>query len=230
VKAAFLDIDKTLYNGFIFYEWAKHLEQKGILSFIDFTKFHEIGLFYKLGAYDYTEAATMTSEVIGEVLKGNDYKEVLLHTEEFMHSLVKNYYEYTPALLKFLKERGYFIVFVTTEPDFLAELIKSQIGGDDAIGIDYQIENEVFTGKLTNDLFSHFGKANTVKEYAKDKGIDLSECFAIGDSQGDVEMLKLTGKAVIINKEDSIKKAIEGTQIKQVERSVVIEGVIMAGV
>ncbi len=230
MKVAFLDIDKTLYNGYLFYEWARYMENKGIFSFIDFAKFQEIGVFYELGAVDYTKAATMTSEVIGEVLKDNKFDVVIKHTQNFIDSVKNRYFDYSPAIIKYLKKQGYLIVFVTTEPDFLAEMVKAQIGGDDAIGIDYTVKEGLFTGELTNDLFSQFGKANTVSKFAKEHGLNMEECFSMGDSEGDIEMLKLTGRSVIINTSGQIKELIRDTKIIQARREMVLEDMVMTGV
>lgn len=236
-KGAFLDLDKTLYDGYLFYDWAKFLEDNGVISLLDFAKFQEIGLFYKLGAIDYNEAAREVAVKIGDSLRGDSVEKVLELTKTFADSCLSSFYDYTPEVISSLKRRGYWVVFVTNEPDFLAELIKDKLGADDAIGLDYGMQgaetsvmgipivkekNAKFTGPVTNDLFSEFGKANVVKEYAAKNNINLGESFAMGDSEGDVQMLRLVKKAVLINKSEAIIKNLGDSQIALIERKEVL--------
>lgn len=198
-KAAFLDLDKTLYNGYLFYEWANFLRGQGVFSFVNIVKLDEIIALHEMRQLSYIEAAERIAQELAEILNGHKVAEVIEVSQKFREKIKDHFYEYTLGLLERLKEQGFEIIFVTNEPDFLAEMIKTDLRAGDALGIEFEIENDIFTNKVKNDVSSKYGKAETIKKYAEEKGISLMDSLAIGDSEGDIEMLKSVGKGILIN-------------------------------
>ena len=72
----------------------------------------------------------------------------------------------------------------------------------DRIGLDYRRANrlEVVDGKLTGDLTGPIidaeAKAATLREWADDFGVPLSQTVAVGDGANDLPMMAITGLAV----------------------------------
>ncbi len=212
-KAAFLDLDQTLYNGYLFYEWLKFLEERSLVSLADIARMDVKQLLLAATAAPYTKQAEEVDHTIAKILEGKEVEGVFKATKDFVSTIKSNFYDYTQPLLDKLRDGGHKIILVTNEPDFLAEMIKGLINADDALGIDFEIKEGTFTGKMTNDLFSKFGKANIVKEYAEKNGIILADSIAIGDSEGDIEMLKIVGKGILINPNKENQELIEKTSI-----------------
>ena len=201
-KIAFLDLDKTLYDGFLFFEWGNYLRVKKVFSKsktlrLDATSFF-FTLLRDLKIISYLRASQYVSNEIGKILKGHDISKVLNPTYDFIDSVKGNFYDYAKPLVARLKNDGFKVVFVTNEPDFMAEVIKNYLAGDDALGLDIKVKDGVFTGKIVNDLSTRFGKAKTVKEYAERNDVYLQECIALGDSEGDIEMLKEVGRGLLL--------------------------------
>ena len=224
-KGAFLDIDQTLYNGYLFYEWAKQLESQDVFSVLDIVKMDEPLILYKIGHYSYIEAATKVSECIADMLVGKEVDEVIAATQSFTQKIGNKFYEYAKPLTEKLKDSGFLIVLVTNEPDFLAEMIKDILGAHDALGLDFTIKRNKFAGQAINDLATEHAKEAIVRKYAQDSGIDLNVSLAMGDAESDVEMLKACGKGFLINTSAKMQKHTEGTNIISISREEVLSKV-----
>ena len=72
------------------------------------------------------------------------------------------------------------------------------IGFNLFFGTELEIINGKFTGKVAN-LDSAYNKAGIVKDLAKKYNADLKKSIAVGDTEGDVVMLKLVGKPIAFN-------------------------------
>lgn len=72
----------------------------------------------------------------------------------------------------------------------------------EALGLDYwranrlEVANGLLTGGLTGPIIDAEAKANTLREWAADFGIPLSQTVAIGDGANDLPMMAITGLAV----------------------------------
>lgn len=219
MRYAFIDLDHTLYNGYMFFEWVTHLEGEDIFSLLDTAKMAQIAVLYELKILDYMKSAEEVAKEIAKMLEGKTWDEVVAASKNYTEKVEDNFYDYTNEVVSKIKEAGFKIVLVTNEPDFLAEIIKEKLGVDDAVGLEYPVKDGKFTGVLENDLYSRFGKANIVKDYCHKNGVELSDCISIGDSEGDIEMLKVAGKGMIINTSDEMKKTFENTHVITSERN-----------
>ncbi len=180
----------------------------------------------KLFGFNYFRAGEDVSMSIAEMLNGKKVSEVLTTTEEFVARIKGNFYEYTMPVANALKGAGYEIVLVTNEPDFLAELIKPYVLADDAVGLDFGIRGEFFFNKVENDLFSRSGKASIAAKYASEHNISLDDSIAMGDSEGDIEMLKLVGKGILIGNGAELNGFANTLKIRVVRRDKVLEEIV----
>lgn len=214
MKVAFIDLDLTLYDGAVFLDWAEFLHSEGIVSLVDITFIDEIIALYKLGRISYLEASERGAVEMGLMLSRKKPSTIYKVSKKFIKTLsLNNFYSYTKPVIEHLKSRGYKIVLVTNEPDFLAEDLKLLVGADDAIGLDFEIKNGEFTSKVVNDLFSKFGKVETVKKYIQENKVDVESSFAMGDSEGDIEMIKFFKRGVMVNNSNEMRKQFEGMNV-----------------
>jgi len=59
-----------------------------------------------------------------------------------------------------------------------------------------EIADGVLTGGLVGPIIDATAKADTLREWADDFGIPLSQTVAVGDGANDLEMMAITGLAV----------------------------------
>ncbi len=84
-------------------------------------------------------------------------------------------------------------------------------GTADDLGIDYIICTEmeqldgIYTGKLGSEIRWGDGKARGVRDFAKENGIDLKECFAYGNGGEDVHFLGSVGHPVALNPDEDLE-------------------------
>ena len=67
-KAAFIDLDQTLYKGYVFQEWMEYLLLKGFKK----SSLMKLGLkiiFNKISGFDYFKAGKDVSRSIAEMLR-----------------------------------------------------------------------------------------------------------------------------------------------------------------
>lgn len=214
MKVAFIDLDLTLYDGAVFLEWAEFLHNEGIVSLVDIAFIDEIIALYKLGRISYLETSERGAAEIGLMLSRKSPEKIYEVSKKFVKTLsLSNFYSYTKPVIEYLKSVGYKIVLVTNEPDFLAEDLKVLVGADDAIGLDFEIKDGEFTSKVINDLFSKFGKVEIVKKYIQENNVEVESSFAMGDSEGDVEMLKFLKRGVMVTNSNEMRKHFEGMNV-----------------
>jgi phosphoserine phosphatase len=74
--------------------------------------------------------------------------------------------------------------------------VAERLGLDDWRANRLEVEEGVLTGGLTGPIIDAGAKASTLREWADDFGIPLSQTVAVGDGANDLEMMAITGLAV----------------------------------
>lgn len=93
---------------------------------------------------------------------------------------------------------------VTGEPQFVAATVKDLLGADDIISSVYEINNDIFTGKLSQSLATREDKDQAISQIVSN--YYLEDSFAFGDSEADIDMLRLVKNPFCINPTPALKK------------------------
>jgi HAD superfamily hydrolase (TIGR01490 family) len=107
-------------------------------------------------------------------------------------------YRYTRDLIKKLKSQGYFLAAISGSPSYIVAKYAKTIGFNLFFGTELEVKAGKFTGKVKS-LDSAFNKAKIVKDLAKKYQANLLRSIAVGDTEGDIPMLKLVGRPVAFN-------------------------------
>lgn len=123
-------------------------------------------------------------------------------------------YRYTRDLIGDLKRRGYVLVAISGSPDYIVDIFAKQWGFDAAFGRSMEILDGIYTGRI---LFfgkpmpvvtprGKMGKREIVERFIKESGfqVDFRECIAVGDSEGDLEILSAVGNPIAFNPSRSL--------------------------
>lgn len=199
-KAAFFDIDGTLFRNSLLIEHFLLLTADGVID--ENIWENEIGPLYskyqnRLGAYeDYLDKASL---VYQQKLAGIDKATVDKYSDVVIKENKNKIYRITKRAVKFHKKNGYKIFFISGSPMFLVEHFGEIYGADESISTIYEFDDtNLFTGKVT-PMWDNRSKLGAVMELAKKYNIDLDSSYAYGDTNGDISMFQLVGHPHAIN-------------------------------
>jgi HAD superfamily hydrolase (TIGR01490 family) len=97
------------------------------------------------------------------------------------------------------RSRGDRIVLVSGSTDFVVAPLAEHLRADETFTVSLEERDGVFTGNLVGEPLSDVRKAEAVRAYAATHGINLSGCYAYGDSVADAPMLEVVGNPVAVN-------------------------------
>jgi HAD superfamily hydrolase (TIGR01490 family) len=97
------------------------------------------------------------------------------------------------------RAEGHDVVLVSGALDFLMDRLARYLGATDVIANHLEFRDGYATGKLERPIVAGPEKARLVREWARDRGHDLADCFAYSDSYSDVPMLSVVGHPAAVN-------------------------------
>lgn len=199
-SAAFFDLDNTMVRGSTLYFLGRAMYQRGFFTKGDISRFVVANVRFRLTGTEKPEVIARFQKAAQDFIGGHDVKEIYTIGESVYDEFV------SPALIQgtiqiakqHLKD-GQEVWLVTAAPEDMAKLIADRLGFTGAIGSKAEIENGKYTGKLIGKILHGAEKATAIKELAKARGYDLSECHAYSDSFSDLPLLITVGIPHAIN-------------------------------
>lgn len=223
-KAAFFDIDGTLYREGLISEIFKKLIKYEIIDAEkwykevrpEFTKWDN-----RQGDYD--NYLLKMADIYVDALKGLHKSQVEFIASQVVSQKGERVYTYTRDRIKWHKEQGHKIITISGSPLELVRKMAEKYGFDDYKGAEYLMNNdEIYTGEVI-PMWDSQSKENAVIEMKNKYGIDLDESYAYGDTSGDLGMLKMVGNPVCINPtRELVKEILNDNEIKD-RMKIVIE-------
>ena len=120
--------------------------------------------------------------------------------EERLKKIFRNvkYSRNARKAIRLLKKEGFKLVAISTGLQFVAERVKEQLGFDHVIGNRLNVRNGELTGGVKINI-SHGAKGRKLKALLKRYKIMPHQMIAVGDSEGDIPMIKLAGYSIAFN-------------------------------
>ncbi|MFH1878924.1 MAG: HAD family phosphatase [Candidatus Omnitrophota bacterium] len=106
-----------------------------------------------------------------------------------------------------LKKKGFKLAAVSTGLQFAAERVRKELGFDHVTGNRLVVRQGKLTGGVRINI-SHGAKGKTVKQILKRFGLKPAEMIAVGDSEGDIPMLKIAGYSIAFNSSSDLLSGI----------------------
>lgn len=208
--AAFFDVDGTLYRDSLMVEHFKKLIKYEVL---DASIWHgsakEKFENWKKRHGDYEEYLLEIAEIYLNSMKGLDQSYINFITDQVIKLKGERVYRYTRDRIKWHQEENHKVIFISGSPSFLVEKMAEAYGVKYFKGTEYLIDkNNCFTGKL-KPMWESDCKITAINQFVEELDIDLKASYAYGDTNGDLDMLKMVGHAILIN---PIKKLVENIQ------------------
>ena len=108
----------------------------------------------------------------------------------------------SPMAMRAIEEHrnaGHLIVLLTGSLDFLIDPIATALQVDRCFANRLEQIDGVYTGHLVPPLPYGAGKRRLIEQLAQDLTLDLSLCYAYGDSPGDLDLLRAVGYPTVVN-------------------------------
>jgi HAD superfamily hydrolase (TIGR01490 family) len=194
-KAAFFDVDYTLYNGYLASNLTRFLTEKGYADKALIQKELKIQDEYALGEIDYREAARRALQLNADAIKGKTPSEVAAWLKEF--SANYNFiYPWAFDLMKLLRQKDYEIYLISAALEPCVKVIADALAVEKYYGTTTSAQGGVYDGEL--ELILNFEeKHNLLQRLLAETKHEKHVGF--GDSVGDVDMLKAMDMAVVYN-------------------------------
>ena len=216
LAAAFFDFDHTLLDGdagvifgWTLAEWGYskgvHLQGKERRRHVVATTAHVAATVGKGVVYRSLNAVGLLKrsrllELTYAFMKDLPAEEMSRRMERVWNErLERRLYPEMKRVLAEHREAGRRIVIVTTGLRELVEHSKKALGADiDVIGVEMHAKDGVWLGSVEGPLYG-VQKAEAVRQWALDHGIDLAQSWAYSDHYSDAAFLALAGHPVVVN-------------------------------
>ncbi len=93
--------------------------------------------------------------------------------------------------------------------DIVTQHVKNELGLDYAISNQLVVENGKLTGEVTGPIMDEDSKGRALEEIAKEAGVSLDECVAVGDGANDISMLNKAGISIAFNPKPVLKNVAD---------------------
>lgn len=97
------------------------------------------------------------------------------------------------------RRNGDRLILVSGSLDFLLQPLAKHVGAEACLCPGLNEEEGTFTGRMSGPPVIGEEKAERIRRYAREHGLDLAACHAYADSSSDLPILSLTGHATVVN-------------------------------
>jgi len=198
-KAAFLDVDGTIFRSSLFIELIEAMIAAGVFpdkAKNGYQKEYKQWLDRK-GSYEAYLGAMV--KVFMANIKGVPFADFKRLSDEVAEKNMNKVYRYTRDLVKSLKKRGYFLVAISQSPKGILDSFCKKMGFDKIYGRFYELgPSDQFTGEVS-DVHLISNKANIVKRAINKEGLTLRDSYAVGDTESDIPMLEMVENPICFN-------------------------------
>lgn len=197
---AFFDIDGTLYRNSLMIEHFKKLTKYEVIDpALWHTKVKSTYENWEKRRGNYDDYLLELAAVYIESLKGLEKDMLEFITNQVIDRKGDNVYVYTRERIRWHKEQGHRILFISGSPSFLVRKMAEKYGIDDYKASFYEVDSHNrFTGNI-RQMWDSENKKKAMDAFVKDYGIDLSQSYAYGDTTGDLSMFEMVAHPVAIN-------------------------------
>jgi HAD superfamily hydrolase (TIGR01490 family) len=201
--AAFFDLDKTLIEGSSAIHFARASYHAGLMSRRQLARDLWANLRFRLkGASD--EATEALRDRVLASIAGRRVLDLRRLTPEILAGILPRVY---PKMLEVAyghQDAGRPVFIVTAASQEMADLLAEVLVFDGAIGMRSEVRDGVYTGRPAGPFTYREGKAQAIREVARERGLELATSFAYSDSHSDLPMLRCVGHPVAVNPDSEL--------------------------
>lgn len=196
---AFFDIDGTICRNSLLIEHFKKLIKYEIIDSLEYEEnVRDTYMLWAERVGDYDGYLLKLTETYVNAMKGLSEKDNDFVSDQVMKLKGNRVYKYTRDRIKWHKEQGHKVIFISGSPDFLVKRMAEKWGADDYRGSAYYVKDGKFSGEI-GPMWDSRNKIKSLNMFCEKYKIDLAKSFAYGDTSGDYSMLKSVGNPIAIN-------------------------------
>ena len=218
--AAFFDIDGTIYREGLITEVFKKLVTHEIIQSERWRD--EVQPFYSAWDRrqgDYDDYLQKMVDIFKEVSVGISSEHIDLIAQRVIEQKGERVYQFT----RDHKRLGHKIIAISGSPDALVKKMAEKYQFDDWRATIYEVdEHAYYTGRLV-PMWDAESKRKAIYELAKKYDLDLCQCYAYGDTNGDFAMFEETGYPTAVNPTKELIHRIQNTEKVRQKIAVVVE-------
>lgn len=222
--AAFFDIDGTIYREGMITELFKKLITHELVSdneWVDKVKPAYLKWNKRQGYYD--DYLDRMIEIYIDTIKGIRQDHITHIADKVIEQKGDRVYRFTRSEIQRHKEKGDLVIAVSGSPEELVARMSDKYDFDDHRGTVYVLDDDNrYTGELI-PMWDRESKRKAILELAVQYNLDLEDCYAYGDTTGDLVMLKLVGHPYAINPTASLLDAIKEDEELAKKITVIVE-------
>lgn len=194
--AAFFDVDNTLVPGLaIEIRFFLYLRRQGVVGWADAIR----TLWYLLQHIPPLSVHPLRERKL--YLAGKRPDTIVPLAEAFIECEIRpRLSRAAVARMEEHQRSGHQVVFITGCPEFLIAPLAKFLGVETIFCAQPDLDDTgTYTGHLVLPVPYGAGKRLLVEEFAHEQGFDLKDCYAYGDSPGDVDILLAVGHPLVVN-------------------------------
>lgn len=205
--AAFFDLDRTLIRRSSMLALAPSLRRHGLIGWRSLARasvWHVVYLVRGVSSRQLAETANQTFRL----MQGWPVKELDALIAEEIEPLAALAFPDAIRQMRAHQARGEQAIVVSASLVELVEPLAQRLGLDGALASHAEIRDGRYTGEVESFLHGA-SKAEAVRAYAAEHGIDLADSSAYTDSRSDIELLETVGHPHAVNPDRALRKLAE---------------------
>lgn len=201
-KIAVFDIDGTLYRWQLFHELVEELTRADVFPDNTFREVDTAWNDWRGGNLHFHGYESLVVETLMKYLPLIPITTFETVCDKVIAQSSHKLHAYPKQLLQDLKKDGYTIVAISGSQQELLDRFAVKHGIDIAIGAVYERADGHFTGETSRMTIGR--KAVILQELVRDKDFTLEGSVAIGDSDGDIELLSAVEQPIAFNPSEGL--------------------------
>lgn len=203
--AAFFDLDKTILATSSALAFARPFYRGGLIRRSDVIRSAYAQFIFLASGADHDQMETMR-RYMSDLVSGWDVAKVREIVAETIDVIIDPaIYDEAVALIEEHRAAGRDIVIISSSGTEVVEPIGERLGANVAIGTQLVVEDGHYTGEILFYAFGE-GKAQAMRDLARERDYDLDSSYAYTDSITDLPMLDLVGHPTAVNPDADLRR------------------------
>lgn len=195
---AVFDIDGTIIRWQLYHAIGDELARRGIIKPAAFQKVRAARMNWKRrsGEEQFKQYELELVKAFDTALPGLEVKVLSDVADAVFSEYKEQVYTYTRDLIRELKQKSYLLFAVSGSPEVIVRKLADYYGFDDCAATAFEAKDGRFTGEINLSVGQ---KPQLLKRLIKKHQADPRGSVAVGDSEGDIDMLTMVEQPIAFN-------------------------------
>lgn len=196
-RAALLDWDGTLREGFTIFAWADRLAEEGLLTPGAVGELRELREAYEAGALPHNELAARTARVLAAALRGGSTEPVERTARSFVDADLRLLFPWTRTLLQELGRRHVAAIVISGAPIEVLRAYAERLELSAVYGLRFEVRAGRYSGELLDNPGVEDEKLKVVEAVRAHFGDRI--VLAVGNSESDRPLFRASPLSGVVN-------------------------------